>query len=74
MDGSHARAITSSNSNNAEARVNPKNNTQLAFVSGRSGHEQVYAMDINGVDVNRISSGDGDASNPSWHSNGQFQA
>ena len=45
---------------------------QIAFVSGRAGHEQIYIMDTNGVGAERISAGTGEASNLSWHPNGQM--
>jgi TolB protein len=43
-------------------------------VSGRSGPQQIYKMNIEGTDVSRLTPGDGQASNPSWHPNGKFIA
>jgi TolB protein len=54
--------------------VNPKTGNQIAFVSGRSGHPQVYIMNIDGGNVERISDGTGEATNPSWHPNGKTLA
>jgi len=74
VDGSNVHAITTSRSNDAEPKVNPKTGAEIAFSSGRSGPEQLYKMNIDGTDVERLSDGTGEASNPSWHPNGQFLA
>jgi TolB protein len=73
-DGSNVHAITTSRSNDAEPKVNPKTGAEIAFSSGRSGPEQIYKMNIDGTDVERLSDGTGEASNPSWHPDGQFLA
>jgi TolB protein len=57
-----------------EPKVNPKTGTDIVFVSGRGGVQQVYKMNIDGADVTRLTSGEGQASNPSWHPNGKFVA
>jgi TolB protein len=73
-DGSGVHAITTSRSNDAEPKVNPKTGSEIAFSSGRSGPEQLYRMNIDGTDVERLTDGTGEASNPSWHPDGQFLA
>ena len=73
-DGSNQRSLTGVNTTDAEPKVNPKTGAQIAFVSGRSGREQIYLMNMDGADVERLSDGTGEASNPSWHPNGQFLA
>ena len=46
----------------------------LVFSSGRSGPEQIYRMNMDGADVERLSEGTGEAANPSWHPDGQLIA
>jgi TolB protein len=57
-----------------EPKVNPKNGSVLAFVSGRSGFPQLYTMNSVGLDVSRLTSGEGEAVNPSWNPDGQHIA
>src|SRR5271166_4973656 len=52
---------------------NPKSNAQIAWVSGRSGLPQIYIMDSDGANVQRMTDG-GYAISPSWSPNGQFLA
>jgi TolB protein len=73
-DGGNVHPITTSRSNDAEPKVNPKTGSQIAFSSGRSGPEQIYLMSMDGADVERLTDGTGEASNPSWHPDGQFLA
>jgi TolB protein len=73
-DGGNQRSLTGLNTIDAEPKVNPKTGAQIVFVSGRSGREQIYSMNTDGADVERISDGTGEASNPSWHPNGQLIA
>jgi TolB protein len=74
LDGSNLRAITAGGTIDAEPKVNPKTGAQIAFSSGRSGPEQIYLMNIDGTAIERLSNGEGEASNPSWHPEGQFLA
>jgi TolB protein len=74
QDGSNVRAITASRAVDAEPKVNPKTGAEVVFSSGRSGPEQIYRMNIDGTDVERLTDGTGEASNPSWHPDGQFLA
>ena len=57
-----------------EPKVNPKTGSQILFVSGRSGPQQIYRMNMDGSDLKRLTDGTGEASNPSWHPNGQIIA
>ena len=52
---------------------NPKSNAQIAWVSGRSGLPQIYIMDSDGANVQRMTDS-GYATSPSWSPNGQFLA
>jgi TolB protein len=54
--------------------VNPKTGNTIVFVSGRSGPQQIYIMNFDGTGVERLSNGEGEASNPSWHPNGDVIA
>lgn len=65
---SHVRAIEVS------PKVNPKNPTQVVFISGRGGAEQLWSMNIDGGDLQRLTDGDGYVANPAWSPNGQFVA
>ena len=57
-----------------EPKVNPKTGQRNCFVSGRSGPQQIYRMNMDGTDVERLTNGEGEASNPSWHPDGQIIA
>jgi TolB protein len=74
LDGSGFRAITSSSFIDTEPKVNPKTGATILFSSGRSGPEQIYIMDSNGGNIERVTEGTGEASNPSWHPDGQIMA
>jgi TolB protein len=71
-DGGNQHTITGTSTTDAEPKVNPKTGGQIAFSSGRSGREQLYLMNSDGTGVERLSDGIGEASNPSWHPNGQI--
>src|SRR5262249_35958107 len=53
------------------AKVNPKNPSQMVFISGRSGHQQLWRGNIDGGDQEMLTSGEGDVANPSWSPDGQ---
>ncbi len=71
IDGSNLRRISNVRAIEVEPKVNPKNSNQLAFVSGRTGKQQMYMMNSDGTDVQMLSNGEGEASNPCWHPDGQ---
>jgi TolB protein len=73
-DGSGIQRVTSTQSIEVEARVNPKTGRDIAFTSGRTGHPQIFRMTLEGGDVQQLSSGEGEAVNPSWHPDGQMLA
>ncbi|HXA63972.1 MAG TPA: hypothetical protein VNV82_02410 [Bryobacteraceae bacterium] len=74
IDGSGLRRVTHSGSLEVEAKANPKTGNEVVFVSGRGGTPQIYRMNIDGTDVARLSTGEGDAVNPSWSPDGQHIA
>lgn len=70
-DGSGLRRITASNAIEVEPKINPKTGLDIVWVSGRSGMPQIYRMHIDGADAQRITNGEGEATNPAWAPNGQ---
>jgi TolB protein len=74
LNGRGLRAISSGRWIDTEPKVNPKNANELVFVSGRSGPQQIYRMNMDGADISRLTPGEGEASNPSWHPGGQILA
>ncbi len=77
-DGSGFQRITSGIWNDTEPKVSPRNPSEVVFVSGRSGGpgvgQQIYRMNIDGTDIERLTPGEGEASNPSWNPDGQHVA
>lgn len=71
LDGTGYRPISSSTFIEVEPKVNPKTGNDIVFTSGRSGPHQVYRMNMDGADIERLTPGNGEASNPAWHPDGQ---
>ena len=74
LNGGNIRRITHSGSIDLEAKVNPKTGSEIAFVSTRGGQPQIYRMSVDGTDVSRLTTGEGEAHNPSWNPDGQHIA
>jgi len=74
LNGMGFRPISPSAALDVEPKVNPKTGNQIVFVSGRSGHPQLYTMNMDGAGVERITDGTGEAVNPAWHPNGKTLA
>lgn len=70
VDGGNLHRITASNAIEVEPKINPKTGADMVFVSGRSGLPQIYKMNLDGADVQRLTNGDGEATNPAWAPNG----
>jgi len=51
----------------------PRRIRKIAWCSGRTGLPQIYTMDSDGTNVQRLTDG-GYATSPSWSPNGQFLA
>jgi TolB protein len=74
VNGANLKRITDSRAIDVEPKVNPKTGTEIVFVSGRSGPQQIYKMNIEGTDIVRLTTGEGEAANPGWHPDGQHIA
>ena len=74
INGTDFRRISNSRAVEVEPKVNPKTGADMVFVSGRSGPQQIYRMNLDGANVERLTPGEGEASNPSWHPDGQLIA
>lgn len=55
-------------------KINPTDPNDMIFISGRTGHHQLWRMKTDGSDAQMITNGDGDVDNPSWSPNAQFVA
>jgi TolB protein len=73
LDGQGFRRISHRDEIQVEPKVNPKNPNVLLFVAGQN-HPQIYQMTADGVGVERVTDGTGEATNPAWNPNGQFFA
>jgi TolB protein len=71
LHGGDLRRISNVRAIEVSPRVNPKTGTDILFISGRSGHQQLWRMNIEGGDAEMLSTGEGDVSNPAWNPNGQ---
>ena len=69
--GGNAHKITSFRGPDVAPTWNPRTNAQIAWVSGRTGLPQIYTMDQDGANVERLTDG-GYAVSPSWAPNGQW--
>jgi len=74
LDGSNLRRVSNIRAIEVEPKINPKTGTDMVFVSGRGGLQQIYRMNLDGADAVRLTTGEGEASNPSWHPDGQHIA
>jgi TolB protein len=74
VDGGGFHRITNTRSLEVEAKANPKTGTDIVFLSGRGGTPQIYRMNIDGTDVARLTTGEGDCANPAWNPDGQHIA
>ncbi|MGB9604363.1 MAG: translocation protein TolB [Bryobacteraceae bacterium] len=74
IDGSGLRRLSFVRAIEVEPKVNPKTGAEIVFVSGRGGPHQIYRMNLEGGDVRRLTDGEGYASNPCWHPDGQHIA
>jgi TolB protein len=73
LDGQGFRRVSHRDAIEMEPKVNPKNANLLLMVAGL-GHPQIYQMSADGTGVQMVTNGEGEASNPSWHPDGQHFA
>ncbi|MGA2713557.1 MAG: hypothetical protein ABSG41_10670 [Bryobacteraceae bacterium] len=73
IDGQGFRRVSHRDAIEMEPKVNPKNPGLLLFVGG-PGHQQIYQMNSDGAGIQMVTNGEGEASNPSWHPDGQHFA
>jgi TolB protein len=73
LDGQGFRRVSHRDAIEVEPRINPKNAGLMLFVAG-PGHPQIYQMNTDGVGVDRVTNGQGEAVNPAWHPDGQHFA
>lgn len=71
IDGSGMRRISNVKAIEVSPRVNPKTGNDLLFISGRSGHQQLWRMNMDGTDKEMLTTGVGDVANPAWSPDGQ---
>jgi TolB protein len=69
IDGQGFRRVSHQDSIQVEPKINPKNPGMMLFVAGQS-HPQIYQMNSDGVGVERVTNGSGEATNPAWNSDG----
>ena len=72
-DGAHLRRVTAYKGPDVSPVWNPKTGAQIAWVSGRTGLPQIYTMEADGTNLQRMTD-QGYAVSPSWSPNGQFLA
>jgi TolB protein len=70
LDGSNRQRISHTKSIEVSPRVNPKNPDDVVFISGRTGHPQLYRMKADGSNVQMITDGSGEVANPAWSPDG----
>lgn len=74
LNGGNFQRISNVRAIEVSPKVNPRNGSEVLFISGRSGHQQLWRMNIDGSDPEMLTTGEGDVANPSWSPDGQFIA
>jgi TolB protein len=69
--GANLHAVTANRGPDVSPSWNRKTGAQIAFVSGRTGLPQVYTMEADGTNQQRMTD-QGYAVSPNWSPNGQF--
>lgn len=72
INGGNMNQITHFKALEVSPRVNPQTSRDVLFISGRSGIEQLWRMNIDGSDAEMMTNGEGYVANPAWHPNGQL--
>jgi len=71
--GGSPRRLTAYRGPDGQPSINRKSGAQIAWVSGRTGLPQIYIMDADGANVQRVTE-QGYAVSPAWSPNGQLLA
>jgi TolB protein len=71
INGANLTRLSRVHAAEVSPKVNPKTGNEVLFISGRSGVEQLWRMNIDGSAVEMVSNGQGYLANPAWHPNGQ---
>jgi len=74
IDGGGMRRLSNVKAIEVSPRVNPKTGTDLLFISGRSGREQLWHMNLDGTDREMLTTNEGYVANPSWSPDGHHIA
>ncbi len=74
IDGGGLHRISNVPAIEVSPRVNPKTGSDLLFISGRSGHQQLWRMNLDGTDREMLTTGEGDVANPAWSPDGHHIA
>lgn len=72
LDGGNRQRISNTRSIEISPRINPKTGKEVLFISGRTGHPQLYKMNIDGSGAEMVTTGEGDVANPSWSPDGKL--
>jgi TolB protein len=70
IDGGNMQRISHVRAIEVSPKINPKTGSDILFISGRSGRQQLWRMNSEYADLERLTSGEGDVSNPSWSPDG----
>ncbi len=74
LQGGELTAISHVSAIEEEPKVNPKTGAEVVFISGRTGHPQLWEMNIDGSGAHMLTDGTGDVAQPSWRPDGQWVA
>jgi TolB protein len=74
LDGGNMQRISHVRAIEVSPKINPKTGRDMLFISGRSGIEQMWHMNLDGTEMERWTPGNGYVANPAWQKDGQFVA
>ncbi|MEO8099014.1 MAG: hypothetical protein ABI811_15030 [Acidobacteriota bacterium] len=74
VNGGQLKRVSSVRTIETSPRVNPKTGGEILFISGRTGHPQLYKMKADGTGAESITNGEGEVANPAWSPDGRFVA
>jgi TolB protein len=74
IDGGNMQRISHVRAIEVSPRVNPATSRDMLFISGRAGTQQMFHMNVDGTDLERLTNGVGEVANPCWRKDGRFIA